>query len=361
MARLTAQVTSALLYALSSLLIIFVNKIVLTVYGFPSFMTLALGQLIMTMILLQVLRAVGFLSFPNFSMSVMIDVFPLPLFSFFNMVTGLGGTKSLNLPMLTVLRRFSVPMTMVLEFIILRRVSSTGVQFSVLLMIIGALVAAADDLAFDLHGYVYTLLNDVFTALNGVVVKHKLENKNLGTYGLMYYNTLFSIIIIIPLMCLNWDRDVTAVLTFSGWTNPGFIFQFGLSSILGFVLNYSTYWCTHVNSALTTTVVGCLKNVLSTYVGMALGGDYVYTIINFVGLNVSVFGSLLYSVIKYFEQEGKTGTSKTMPEKSPNGQDHHYSHNFNGNDTPPTSNADVSVVIGGSPSTPTIYRVGTDV
>ena len=67
---------------------------------------------------------------------------------------------------------------------------SLGVQLSVYLMISGALVAALNDLAFTTEGYVYVLLNDFFTAGNGILIKQKLETKEVGKYGLMLYNCL---------------------------------------------------------------------------------------------------------------------------------------------------------------------------
>ena len=97
-----------------------------------------------------------------------------------NMVFGLGGTKALSLPMLTVLRRFSILMTMIGEYMLLDIRAPFNIQLAVFFMIFGAILAAVNDLAFNLQGYIYVLLNDVCTAGTGVVPKKKLNANNIG-------------------------------------------------------------------------------------------------------------------------------------------------------------------------------------
>ena len=48
----------------------------------------------------------------------------------------------------------------------------------------------------------YVLLNDFFTAANGVLIKKKLESKDLGKYGVMYYNSLF---MLLPAALFAWQ------------------------------------------------------------------------------------------------------------------------------------------------------------
>ena len=54
------------------------------------------------------------------------------------------------------------------------------------------------------------MLNDFFTAGNGVLMKQKLESKDLGKYGLMFYNSLF---MLGPATVFAWQTgDIEEVL-----------------------------------------------------------------------------------------------------------------------------------------------------
>eukprot|EP00672_Neobodo_designis_P027999 CAMPEP_0174834484 /NCGR_PEP_ID=MMETSP1114-20130205/4853_1 /TAXON_ID=312471 /ORGANISM="Neobodo designis, Strain CCAP 1951/1" /LENGTH=460 /DNA_ID=CAMNT_0016068395 /DNA_START=40 /DNA_END=1419 /DNA_ORIENTATION=- len=352
-APVALKVIAALMYGVASFAIVFANKWLFATVGFPSFKFVALCQYVATAGVLwwrnraprateeprsaaapagsvgvtvtiattQPKSCASGRLYPPLSWGVFWAVMPLPLLFFANTVTGLGATKRLNMPMFVLLRRFSILMTMGFEAVLLQRTFPLLVRIAVFLMVVGAGVAAAGDLQLDTTGYAFILANDFFTALQGVILRRKLDDgqrrrereekdaaggervgdddaagittKALAADSLLFYNALFSI----PLGLLLFlvDRtDVRAVIAFAGWLGPGFVSCFAASLFLGFGMNYSYFLCTKVNSPLTTTVVGSMKNVLSSYLGM-LFSDYPYTVVNFIGVNIGVFATVLYS------------------------------------------------------------------
>lgn len=78
------------------------------------------------------------------------------------------------------------------------------------MMIFGALVAASQDLAFNILGYTYISVNNILTAANGVYYKKKLDAKDLGKDGLLFYNSLF--VLPIAILIPAWSGDFQRVL-----------------------------------------------------------------------------------------------------------------------------------------------------
>ena len=347
-----ARVMSVVSFALVSFVIVFTNKFVLSVYGFPSVKFLALVQCCASCVIMAFQKNVlgGLLGvakyrdlYPAPSLDVVRRVMPLPVLFFFNMVSGLSATKSLNIPMFVLLRRFSIAMTLALEFYWLGHGTTRMIVGSVAIMLLGALVAAADDVTVDAASVFYILVNDLFTALQGVMIKAKLSpsshshsqalahapparspaigdgagfddapsSSDINTSSpsdsagsaasaapmtadaVQFYNSLLASVPAL-LLWVSVPAEVHAVTSFSGWAKPGFVAWFTASMLLGFALNYTYFWCTKANSALTSTVVGSAKNCISSYVGMLMG-DYRFTPLNFLGVNISLFAAILYT------------------------------------------------------------------
>lgn len=227
--------------------------------------------------------------------------------------------------MFTALRRFSIMMTMIGEYIVLSKTPGLQVVLSVSAMVFGALIAAAYDLAYDSYGYMLVFTNNLFTALSGVYLKKASSSVACSKTAVLFYNSLLSALVLLafyfaehayvesrgsfqPAEGLRGAKRTAAdallapaisslskLLAHPAWQDSNFVLLFVFSACMGSVLNYSIFLCTTYNSALTTAVIGCLKNVLTTYAGMVFFSGYVFSYLNFVGINISVIASLYYT------------------------------------------------------------------
>ncbi|XP_076462865.1 solute carrier family 35 member D2-like protein [Babylonia areolata] len=297
------RLATALCYAVSATVIVIVNKLVLTSYRFPSFLALGLGQMVVTVALLLSLRTMGVVRFPAPHKGLLKQIFPLPLLFFGSIVFSLGGTQRLSLPMVIALRKFANLFILIGEYFVLGVVATQFIQFTVFLMILGSLIAASHDLAFDLMGYSFIMATNLCSSMTGVFAKQKLNSKTLGKFGLMFYNCLFMMGPTFLLAMITGDLHKAA--TYDQWADPVFGVQFLAACTMGCVVNFCTLLCTQYNSALTTSIVGVLKNLFIIYAGMYIGGDYVFSTLNFVGINVSVVGALMYSYATFRSKQRK--------------------------------------------------------
>ena len=275
------KVGSAIFYATASLAVIFANKTIMTAYQFPYVGFMATVQFLGTIVVLAVCHIMKKIELPPISWEIVRDIMPISVMFLGNILTGLGGTRNLNLPMFTCLRRFSILFTMLLEWSVLGSKPATSTQLSVALMLGGSVIAALYDFTYDYEGYVLVMANNLFTALNGVWMKKAVVSSSVKSnkIGVLFYNSMFSAI---AMVCVYYGEEFIArrynsglsaaeimmeavsthtseegdtlkvstlkrIFSFEGWYKTEFVVMFICASLLGSVLNYSIFLCTAYN------------------------------------------------------------------------------------------------------------------
>lgn len=276
-----------------------------------------------------------FVDYPDFEWSTFFKMLPLSTCFVGNIVLGLLSTKVVSVPVMTTLRRLTALVIIPLEFLVVGKKPTLSKTVPVMIMLLGAFITGFGDLYFDILGYSVVLLNDFATA-GYLVFTNKAGSDDLGKFGTIFYNTLISCPMLF-ILCIIFG-DFKYVMEFEYLEEGFFQISFICSAMLAFLVNLTTVWCTQANSALTTSVTGQTKNILTTLLGMVLFQDFKPTPLANLGIFISITGSMFFAYLKYKDKQAKqSAASSDVPLKIMTEREDEkvgfLHHRTNGNDT----------------------------
>ncbi|XP_072049530.1 uncharacterized protein [Amphiura filiformis] len=294
------SVSSAIFYGFCSGSMAFLNKTILTSYNFQHPSILLFGQMIFTSIILRSLKTLGYLLLPDVTYDNLILCALPSVFYTIHAGLALSALGGMSIPMYTVLKRCVPLANLLLAVIVLGRgMPRMGVVASVLVITVGCVIAGLGDLTFDLTAYVAGILSVLSQASYLTLVQKLSLNSKMTATGILYLNTLICTPFLFIFILLTFN--LSTLSTYQYIKDPLFISLLVLVMCMGMMLNYSIFLCTTLNSALTTSIVGVIKGVVTTLIGMVTFGGVQLTVLNVIGMIVNTIGSVWYVYEKYLE------------------------------------------------------------
>jgi solute carrier family 35 protein len=301
-----ASGAAAALYGGTAVTLAFVNKAVLSVYGFKESNAMLLLQMLAAAGSVYGLRARGVIDIAPLSLARARALAPIAALYCSNTAFALASLDGLSVPIYTTLKRLT-PACVLLAHAASGRPPSRPVAASVIITVLGCVLAGAGDLAFDPRAYAYACASCALQTCYLLSVEK--ARAGLSSWELLLYNSLLSAPLLAALCLLDGEggraaRTLPALL--AGPRGAAFAATFAAALLLGIVLNFSIFLCTRVNSALTTTVVGIMKGVVTTLLGyVLLGGVRDATALQLAGVSLNTAGGVWYGVLEYHAKEAK--------------------------------------------------------
>ncbi|XP_029652204.1 UDP-galactose/UDP-glucose transporter 7-like [Octopus sinensis] len=294
-------VAAAFFYGTCSVLMAFLNKILMDTYGFHFPMCIMVVQMSLTVVLLYALRATQLVSIPSYTFK---DgrLFLLPaVFYAANSVLGLFSLSHMNVAMYGVLKRCVPLATLLLSVILLRKSwPSFLTLISIILLTVGCVVAGSGDLKFHFGGYLSGGLSNMTQALYLLLVQQYTETSS-NTLHILLLNSINSLPLLTMALLVSGEAQQVAVFLHAN--HKPFILTLIVIALCGILLNYSLFLCTNHTSALTTSVVGGMKALAQTLIGVFTFGGVSPNLLTKLGISLNLCGSLLYVVAKYVDRK----------------------------------------------------------
>lgn len=300
---------AAISYMSCAVLLVLFNKAALSSYSFPCANVITLFQMICSCSFLYVLRRWRLISFSGgeslsitdksttfVPLKTLIHTIPLALTYLLYMLATMESVRGISVPMYTTLRRTTVVFAMVVEAVLVGQRYTLSVVGSVALIVLGAFIAGARDLTFDSYGYAVVFIANITTAIYLATIARIGKSSGLNSFGLMWCNGIICGPFLLFWTFIRGDLELT--LNFPYLFSPGFLAVLLLSCILAFFLNYSIFLNTTLNSALTQTICGNLKDLFTIGLGWMLFGGLPFDFLNVMGQLLGFVGSGLYAYYK---------------------------------------------------------------
>ncbi|XP_057679518.1 solute carrier family 35 member D3 [Corythoichthys intestinalis] len=301
---------------------------------------------------LEILRRLGRVDVPAFSLNLAKEFAPVCILSTLQSTLTLWSLRGLSLPMYVVFKRCLPFFTLTIGVCVLRNgVPSPGVLAAVAITTGGAALAGAGDLGGDPFGYVTGVLTVIVHASNLVLIQKTGADSEHGALTAQYAIAIMATPVL--LVCAVISSDAVYMWSYPGWSDIRVASLFLCSVVLGCAMNFTTFHCTYLNSAVTTSFVGVVKSVVTITVGMLAFDDVAPTALFVGGVVVNTVGSVTYCVVKYFEIKKRSSYDRLeggAKDAAPSGESRALDALTSGEPRPVDAPAENADDVGGTPA-----------
>ena len=255
-------------------------------------------QAIVAVVLVEGAKMMRWVEYSAFQVDIAKKWLPCNILFVSMLCTGFMALRFVSVPMVTIFKNMSNLITVTGDYLIFGQPISWLTIISVLIMVLGAVMSAFNDIEFDSYGYFWMVANCICTASYSLYMRYATTNVILSKWGMVFYNNLLSILLLLPLSLFLGEF---VALSDPEIMTPWFIFCNTLAGFLGFYLNFAVVWAISATSATTYAIVGSLNKIPLAIFGAMMFGT-VITQEGMIFIAMGILGGLLYAYSKLVEK-----------------------------------------------------------
>jgi GDP-fucose transporter C1 len=295
-------------YWAASLALVFLNKFILSVseYKFPYPLFVTWFQLVVALLILLVWGGLGtrfktFSLIPPHELDLAIARKVMPLSFIYVLMLAFNNLclQYVEVTFYQVARSLTIVFNIIFTYTLLGSKTSFAALTACAIVFAGFVIGSYGELNFTWEGVIYGVASSAFVALYGIYVKKTLVVVNNNQWRLLHYNTTLSIAFLFPLVILAGEiQDMITNVYF--FEEAGFWILMVLTGITGFVINIAIFLQIKFTTPLTNNISGTAKSCVQT----ALAAWYFanpISVLNGIGIILALFGSGMYSWVRYKE------------------------------------------------------------
>eukprot|EP00730_Choanoeca_flexa_P012503 TRINITY_DN4336_c0_g1_i1.p1 TRINITY_DN4336_c0_g1~~TRINITY_DN4336_c0_g1_i1.p1 ORF type:complete len:320 (+),score=61.25 TRINITY_DN4336_c0_g1_i1:140-1099(+) len=298
-------------YCLSSMSMIYTNKLVLSTYGFPYAATLLLFQSSVAVGCLVLLSAFSFIKLEPFSFETAKKWSPVTIFFGLMLYTGSKTITYLSIPVLTVFKNMTNLFIAFGDWYFFGQTVTPGIIFSFGMMTLGSILVGFTDLEFNLRGYVWMCCNCLAQTGYVLYMRQAKTTTKLSEWGMSFYNNLLCIVLMA--LAAVFSGELEQVADYPLLTSTGFLVAMVFGGVIGTGLSLSVFWCVSATSPTTYSMVGALNKIPITFISVVffhVAMDWKMAVSVCVGL----VSGLVYTYAKLQMRKASSSPSSRLEE-----------------------------------------------